>query len=69
MINYSKTKVGFTHGADFVLSANSYVGYYHVIDGSAYQGANILDVSLPLDAKNNISEVSKKAGLCGYCRS
>ena len=55
MINYSKTKVGFTNGADFVLSANSYVGYYHVIDGSAYQGANILDVSLPLEAKNNIS--------------
>lgn len=55
MIDYSKIKIGFTNGAEFVLSANSYVGYYHVIGGRAYQGVDVADVSVPLVTKNNIS--------------
>ena len=55
MIDYSKIKVGFTDGIDFVLSANDYVGYYHVVDGVAYQGADVSNLSTPLGTKNNIS--------------
>ena len=55
MINYSNIKIGFTNGADFILSANDYVGYYHVIDGKAYQGIDLENSSVLLEAKTNVS--------------
>lgn len=55
MIDYSKIKIGFTNGDDFALSSQSYVGYYHVIDGQPYQGRNAYDVATKLNAKSNLS--------------
>lgn len=48
MIDYSNIKIGFTNGAEFTLSAEPYVGYYHVVGGQPYQG---------IDATNNLVDL------------
>ena len=55
MIDYSKIKVGFTKGGDFSLSANPYVGYYHVVNSIPFAGNVVADVSIPLDVDDTMS--------------
>lgn len=55
MIDYSKTKIGFTNGNEFALSSLPYVGYYHIIDGQPYQGEDATNLTTKLDVQSTLS--------------
>ena len=55
MIDYSKIKIGFTNGDDFILSSLPYVGYYHTTNGQPYQGRDPTDATTQLGVQSNLS--------------
>lgn len=52
MIDYSSIKVGYTNGKDFALTGNDYIGYYHVVGGTAYASRDIDNNAAELVDKN-----------------
>lgn len=52
MIDYSTIKVGFTNGKDFALTGYDYVGYYHVVDQTAYASRDLNNNAAKLTGKN-----------------
>ena len=55
MIDYAKTKIGFTNGNEFTLSSLPFVGYYHIIDGQPYQGEDATNLDVKIDVQGTLS--------------